>query len=167
VVTIDQLESPVGPLTLAEHDGRLCLLHFGRTSGIRQTLTRWYPDDKPVAGELTKIRGTLDRYFQGQIAAIDEPDVELNGTPFQQRVWNALRRIPAGSTVSYSQLARQIGAETAVRAVGAANGANPVALVVPCHRVIGANGTLVGYGGGLPRKRWLLAHEGVTTPALF
>ena len=96
MVTIDHLESPVGPLTLAEHDGRLCLLHFGRTSGIRQTLTRWYPDDKPVAGELTKIRGTLNRYFQGQIAAIDEPDVELNGTPFQQRVWNALRRIPAG-----------------------------------------------------------------------
>ena len=93
--------------------------------------------------------------------------VELNGTPFQQRVWNALRAIPAGSTLSYSELARRVGAQAAVRAVGAANGANPVALVVPCHRVIGANGTLVGYGGGLPRKRWLLAHEGVTTPSLF
>ena len=167
MLQVDHLDSPIGPLTLAEHDGHLCLLHFGRMSGVRETLSRWYPDEKLVTCQLPKTRRILDRYFRGGIRAIDETVVELNGTPFQQRVWNALRAIPAGSTMSYGELARQIGAETAVRAVGAANGANPVALVVPCHRVIGANGTLVGYGGGLPRKRWLLAHEGVTTPALF
>jgi methylated-DNA-[protein]-cysteine S-methyltransferase len=93
--------------------------------------------------------------------------VELNGTAFQKEVWTALRRISAGTTISYSTLAARIGQKAAVRAVGAANGANPVAIVVPCHRVIGADGSLTGYGGGLDRKRWLLAHEGVATPNLF
>jgi methylated-DNA-[protein]-cysteine S-methyltransferase len=84
----------------------------------------------------------------------------MNGTPFQQRVWRALRMVRAGHTASYSEIARIIGAPAAVRAVGAANGANPVAVVVPCHRIIGSNGTLTGYGGGLRRKEWLLRHEG-------
>ena len=103
----------------------------------------------------------LDEYFAGHLAVLDEIPVELNGTSFQQRVWNALRAIRAGTTSSYGSLARTIGAPSAVRAVGAANGANPVALIVPCHRVIGSNGSLTGYGGGLDRKRWLLQHEGV------
>ena len=134
---------------------------------LREILSRWYPDDTPHSEGTSATRVVLQRYFDGDLRVLDSVTVELNGTPFQQRVWNALRSIPAGSTWSYTELARRVGAQAAVRAVGAANGANPVALVVPCHRVIGANGTLVGYGGGLPRKRWLLAHEGVTTPSLF
>jgi methylated-DNA-[protein]-cysteine S-methyltransferase len=91
--------------------------------------------------------------------AIDDIQVEMNGTPFQKRVWEALRHVPAGRTATYSEIAAAIGSPAAVRAVGAANGANPVAVVVPCHRIIGSNGTLTGYGGGLKRKEWLLRHE--------
>jgi methylated-DNA-[protein]-cysteine S-methyltransferase len=167
VLNVDRIDSPIGPLTVVEHDGRLCLLHFGRTTGLRAILSRWYPEEKPHSEGTSATRTVLQRYFSGDLRVLDSVAVELNGTPFQQRVWNTLRAIPAGSTLTYSELARRVGAQAAVRAVGAANGANPVALVVPCHRVIGANGTLVGYGGGLPRKRWLLAHEGVTTPSLF
>jgi methylated-DNA-[protein]-cysteine S-methyltransferase len=167
VLTVDRIESPIGPLTVVERDDRLCLLHFGKTTGLRAIVSRWYPEEKPLSEGTSATRTVLRRYFDGDLRVLDSVQVELNGTPFQQRVWNALRAIPAGSTLSYSELARRVGAQAAVRAVGAANGANPVALVVPCHRVIGANGTLVGYGGGLPRKRWLLAHEGVTTPSLF
>jgi len=103
----------------------------------------------------------LRRYFGGELESLDEIDVELNGTSFQKNVWLALRSVKAGSTMSYSQLAKQVGSPAAVRAVGAANGANPVAVVLPCHRIIGSNGSLTGYGGGLHRKRWLLDHEGV------
>ena len=101
----------------------------------------------------------LEAYFGGETTALDGLDVELNGTPFQRRVWEALRAVRAGQTASYGDVARSIGAPAAVRAVGAANGANPVAIVVPCHRIIGASGSLTGYGGGLERKRWLLQHE--------
>ena len=104
----------------------------------------------------------LSRYFDGDLASLDEIDVELHGTAFQQRVWNALRTVTVGTTTSYAELARRVGAPAAVRAVGAANGANPVAVVLPCHRIIGSNGSLTGYGGGLERKRWLLHHEGVS-----
>ena len=102
----------------------------------------------------------MEAYFAGNLAAIDEIRVETGGTPFQREVWAALRTIPAGTTLSYSALAVQIGRPKAVRAVGLANGANPISIVVPCHRVIGANNSLTGYGGGMQRKRWLLAHEG-------
>ena len=102
----------------------------------------------------------LHRYFAGDLAALDSISVDTGGTPFQQEVWRALRRIPAGTTWSYARLASEIGRPSAVRAVAAANGANPVSIVVPCHRVIGADGSLTGYGGGLERKRWLLVHEG-------
>ena len=98
-------------------------------------------------------------YFDGNLDAIAELPTATNGTEFQRTVWSALRRIPAGRTVSYGTLAAQIGHPEAVRAVGLANGANPIAIVVPCHRVIGADASLTGYGGGLYRKRWLLAHE--------
>ncbi len=98
-------------------------------------------------------------YFEGDLNAVDELPTETNGTAFQRSVWSALRKIRAGHTVSYGALAAQIGNPKAVRAVGLANGANPIAIVVPCHRVIGANASLTGYGGGLDRKRWLLAHE--------
>ena len=101
----------------------------------------------------------LSAYFAGDLNAVDEVPTETNGTAFQRAVWTALRNIPVGRTVSYGALAAQIGNLKAVRAVGLANGANPIAIVVPCHRVIGANASLTGYGGGLHRKRWLLAHE--------
>jgi methylated-DNA-[protein]-cysteine S-methyltransferase len=109
----------------------------------------------------------MDRYFKGEVGALDAIPVELNGTPFQRSVWHALRRIPGGTTISYAELAKRIGEPTAVRAVGTANGANPVAVIVPCHRVIGSDGRLTGYGGGLDRKQWLLQHEGVVSPGLF
>jgi methylated-DNA-[protein]-cysteine S-methyltransferase len=101
----------------------------------------------------------LERYFDGEIAALDSISVAFDGTPFQRKVWNALRTIAGGTTLSYGALARRIGQPKAVRAVGLANGRNPIGVVVPCHRVIGSDGSLTGYGGGLARKRWLLEHE--------
>jgi methylated-DNA-[protein]-cysteine S-methyltransferase len=106
-------------------------------------------------------RQALEAYFEGQLAAIEAIRTQTRGTGFQRRVWAALREIPAGTTMSYGQLAAKIGQPAAVRAVGAANGANPTPIVVPCHRVIGADASLTGFGGGLERKRWLLAHEGM------
>jgi methylated-DNA-[protein]-cysteine S-methyltransferase len=105
------------------------------------------------------VREPLDRYFAGELRALDALAVAACGTPFQRAVWAALREIPPGETVSYAALAQRIGRPSAVRAVGAANGANPIGVVVPCHRVIGADATLTGYAGGLARKRWLLTHE--------
>jgi methylated-DNA-[protein]-cysteine S-methyltransferase len=101
----------------------------------------------------------LGRYFAGELTAIDTLSVRTGGTPFQRHVWSALRTIPAGTTISYAQLADQIGRSKAVRAVGLANGSNPVGVVVPCHRVIGTDGSLTGYSGGIERKSWLLQHE--------
>jgi methylated-DNA-[protein]-cysteine S-methyltransferase len=157
------VSSPVGDLTLVAHAGRLCLVHFGGNDAwVAGSLERWYPGvpvfaDRDPAGAAT----ALARYFEGDLAALDGIDVELHGTPFQRRVWQALRGVRPGTTCSYGDLARRIHAESAIRAVGAANGANPVALFVPCHRVIGSDGSLTGYGGGLHIKRWLLHHEGV------
>ena len=101
----------------------------------------------------------LTRYFAGERRALDEQPVEIRGTEFQCRVWNALRGIRAGETWTYTQLAEHMGQPEARRAVGAANGANPIPVVVPCHRVIGSNGALTGFGGGIEVKRWLLDHE--------
>jgi methylated-DNA-[protein]-cysteine S-methyltransferase len=103
-------------------------------------------------------------YLGGDLRALDDVAVNAGGTPFQARVWNELRRIPAGTTITYGELARRLGQPSANRAVGHANSLNPVAIVVPCHRVIGADATLTGYAGGLDRKRWLLQHEGVALP---
>ena len=105
------------------------------------------------------LADAIGSYFAGELAAIDRLPVQTGGTPFQREVWRALREIPCGTTVSYAELAERIGRPTAVRAVGLANGSNPIGVVVPCHRVIGANGSLTGYGGGIERKRWLLEHE--------
>jgi len=168
VVIVDAHQSPIGPLTAAERGGRVCLLHFGADGPeVDPILERWYPCEPRVRRALPQVAEALRRYFGGDLAALDAVPAELNGTPFQKAVWQALRRIPPGSTISYGELARRIGQPTSVRAVGAANGANPVAVIVPCHRVIGSNGTLTGYGGGLDRKRWLLAHEGVVDRTLF
>jgi methylated-DNA-[protein]-cysteine S-methyltransferase len=113
-----------------------------------------------AGGARFPLRGALAGFFAGVVGAIDGIACRTGGTPFQRRVWAALRQIPVGETVSYGALAARLDKPRAVRAVGLANGANPVSVVVPCHRVIGADGWLTGYGGGLDRKRWLLRHEG-------
>lgn len=162
-VALATTDSPIGPLTVAARGAKVCLVHFGPADKyVQSALVRWYPDARVEPGD--NPGGTvsvLARYFDGDLTALDDVEVELHGTPFQQRVWLALRTVAAGTTTSYAQLASLVGAPSAVRAVGAANGANPVAVVLPCHRVIGSNGSLTGYGGGLDRKRWLLDHEGV------
>ena len=133
---------------------RLLRLHYGPGGVVLSQ------DAGPSAA-----RAALEAYFAGDLGALDGLEVETAGTPFQRAVWAALRRIPVGRTLSYGALAAEIGAAKAVRAVGLANGSNPIGVVVPCHRVIGADGSLTGYGGGLARKRWLLEHEGVRLPA--
>jgi methylated-DNA-[protein]-cysteine S-methyltransferase len=167
MIDVATVASPVGPLTLAVRESRLCLLHFGADgAGAMSVLRRWYPGQPVASGPgPTPVLLLLNRYFGGEITALDSIDVELNGTAFQVRVWQALRQVRPGTTASYGEIARTIGTPSAVRAVGAANGANPVAIVVPCHRVIGTSGHLTGYGGGLERKQWLLRHE--RGPGLF
>ena len=168
MVFVDAIDSPIGTLTIAERAGRVCLLHFGPDGpAIDPIFDRWYPGEPRARQRITGIRDVLSRYFAGDVAVLDTIPVELNGTPFQKNVWQALRRIPGGTTISYAELAKRIGEPSAVRAVGTANGANPVAVIVPCHRVIGSNGKLTGYGGGLDRKQWLLEHEGVVSRSLF
>ena len=152
--------SPCGELTVVTRDERLVGLGFADGDApLRRSLARRFgvaPVRGPAPAAVTRA---LTAYFGGDIAALDSLEVDGGGTPFQQRVWGALRRIPAGRTVAYRDLARTIGAPDAVRAVGAANGANPIGIVVPCHRVIAADGALQGYAYGLERKRWLLRHE--------
>ncbi len=162
MIDVRQIESPIGPLTLAVNGARLCLLRFGSNDhAAAAVLRKWYPDAALVCGEgSSAIAGRLGSYFAGDTSVLDGIAVEMNGTPFQRRVWEALRAVPAGTTASYGEIARRISAASAVRAVGAANGANPVAIVVPCHRIVGGSGSLTGYGGGLDRKQWLLRHEG-------
>ena len=147
----ETIETPVGPLRLV-----------GREDAL---LELWFDPARPVeAVAKPGFGGFSDRlraYFRGDLAAIEGIAVDAAGTPFQRQVWRLLRQIPVGSTASYGELAARLGKPSASRAVGMANARNPVAVVVPCHRVIGANGTLTGYAGGLERKRWLLRHEGV------
>ena len=156
------VRSPVGELALYARGGKLCGLVFAdHDERLRDCLSARFGDDveyvraRDPAGAVTRVR----RYLAGELDALDDIAVDLGGTPFQARVWAALRKIPVGATWSYATLARKVGSPEAVRAVGAANGRNPVSLVVPCHRVIASDGTLCGYGGGIERKRWLLLHE--------
>ena len=161
-LALDRVASPVGTMLLVwDQDGVLRALDFADHEGrCRRLLKRHYRRDAVATGRAPKpITDALERFFAGELDAIDGVAVATNGTPFQRRVWVALRAIPAGTTVSYGRLAATIGRPTASRAVGLANGANPIGIVVPCHRVIGSDGALTGYGGGLERKRWLLAHE--------
>jgi methylated-DNA-[protein]-cysteine S-methyltransferase len=167
MIQIDTFDSPIGPLTAAERGGRVCLLHFGQDGpAIERMFERWYPGEPRARRPLAAVDAVLRRYFDGELGVLDTVAVELNGTDFQKQVWQALRRIPHGTTISYAELARLVGTISAVRAVGSANGANPVAVIVPCHRVIGSDGSLTGYGGGLERKKWLLEHEGCQQPSL-
>lgn len=156
--------SPVGPLLLAGDAEALHVLAFGMPAVSRQELqisrpreidAAWLPDTK---GVLKDVRRELDQYFAGRLKRFTTR-LAFNGTPFQNAVWKELTRIPYGETVSYLDLAKRIENPKAVRAVGMANGANPIAIIVPCHRVIGSNGSLTGFGGGLPAKRALLELE--------
>jgi methylated-DNA-[protein]-cysteine S-methyltransferase len=167
-LTIDRVTSPMGTLLLVcDEEGRLRALEFeDHEPRMMRLLKRYYGAVTLVPGKMPAVvRDALAKYFAGDVTALDDIAVATGGTAFQRTVWAALRRIPAGTTLTYGALAATIGRPTAMRAVGAANGANILAIIVPCHRVIGADGTLTGYGSGLPRKRWLLAHEGVA-PAL-
>ena len=160
---LDELKTPIGTaLLLTDGAGVLRALDWQEFADrVRREVRLHYRDADLWPGRAPdSIRKALSAYFAGDLAAVDVISVAAEGTPFQQKVWTALRRIPVGETLSYSALAKKIGRPAAIRAVGLANGANPISVVVPCHRVIGADGTLTGYGGGLPRKRWLLAHEG-------
>ncbi len=165
------VDSPVGRLGVFAREGVVVFLEFeGRDVDPHETLRRRFPDAAFADVRRPPFVEPLLRYFDGDLRAIDTLPCDPGGTPFQARVWKALRTIPVGTTWSYGELARRLGDPKAVRAVGFANGSNPIAVVIPCHRVIGSNGTLVGYGGGLERKRWLLGHEGALPPeqaALF
>jgi methylated-DNA-[protein]-cysteine S-methyltransferase len=150
-------------LTIAARGDQLVMVRFGDE---REHAERFLHRQQPAAAivghrDPAGAVSALERYFAGDLAAVDSLQVEFYGTDFQRRVWTALRSLAAGRTASYLDIATAIGAPAAVRAVGAANGANPIPIVVPCHRIIGTSGALVGYGGGLDRKRWLLEHEGV------
>ena len=161
---LDRVLSPIGPLLVVTDDeGALRALDFHDYESRLRRLVRLHygaGHDTLEAGRVPgAISDRLDAFFGGALEAIDAIPVATRGTDFQRRVWTALRAIPAGTTTSYGALARTLGAPTASRAVGLANGSNPVVIVVPCHRVIGADGSLTGYGGGIARKSWLLEHE--------
>ena len=169
-VTFTRVPSPVGELVLAASGTALTGVYFSISRHGPPPIERagWMEDDgRGPAGELlARTRQDLAEYFAGTRRTFDIP-LDAPGTAFQRRVWDALRAIPYGTTLSYSELARRLGDLRATRAVGAANGRNPIPIIVPCHRVVGANGALTGFGGGLDRKRWLLEHEGALTRAIF
>ena len=162
---LNRIETPVGPMLIAiDEQERLRVLDWESHMERMERLMERYYGPRAIRLEESAapnaVSEKLEAYVAGDIAAIDDIPTETPGTGFQRRVWAALREIPAGQTWSYGQLAAHVGEPGAARAVGLANGSNPIGIVVPCHRVIGANGTLTGYGGGIERKRWLLRHEG-------
>ena len=166
------LPTPLGDMLALSSDEGLCALEFTtvqgrawgeeRLSRLNARLARWFPPHEIVDRETPAIAQTrrwLDGYFAGAAADISGIALDLRGAAFERRVWTALQAIPAGQTTSYGAIAQALDAPGASRAVGAANGANPIAIIVPCHRVIGSSGSLTGYGGGLDRKTWLIDHE--------
>ena len=162
---LDRFATPIGvALLVTDADGRLCALDWeDYAHRMAELMRQQYGRADLVEGAAPPpVTRALKDYFAGDLAALDAVACRFGGTPFQRAVWSALRGIAPGTTTSYGALAARIDRPKAVRAVGHANGANPISVVVPCHRVIGATGAPTGYGGGLPRKRWLLAHEGVT-----
>ena len=164
--TCDRLQTPIGTaLLVTDADGALRSLDWeDYESRMMELLRRQYGALVLRSGKAPQaIQAALSAYFDGDLGRLDEIRWRVAGTPFQRKVWTALAKIPAGSTLSYGALAARLKMPKAVRAVGHANGANPISVVVPCHRLIGADGSLVKYGGGLDRKRWLLRHEGVDT----
>ena len=154
------IDSPVDPLLLAADQHGLRLIEFHAPRHPMSRLAEWREGDNSV---LQATRVQLDEYFSGARKQFDLP-LAPQGTPFQTEVWQTLATIPYGETISYAQLAQRVGKPTAMRAVGAANGRNPLPIVLPCHRVIGADGSLTGFGGGLPTKQFLLELEGALAP---
>jgi O-6-methylguanine DNA methyltransferase len=166
---LEKYESPEFPLLIVtDQSGALRALDYADyEKRMRRLLGLHYGEyELKNAAAPRSITDSLDAYFAGDLSALADMRVQTGGTSFQKDVWQALRQIPAGETRTYGQIAHAIGSPTASRAVGAANGSNPVAIVVPCHRVIGSNGTLTGYAGGLARKQWLLQHEHRFAPCL-
>jgi methylated-DNA-[protein]-cysteine S-methyltransferase len=161
---VDRLETPIGiALLVTDADGALRALDWEDYEPRMNELLRLHYgavvlQDRPSPRD---IRAALSGYFKGDLDRLNTIKWRVAGTPFQRKVWTALAKIPPGTTMSYGALAAQLDAPKAMRAVGHANGSNPISVVVPCHRLIGANGSLIKYGGGIERKRWLLAHEGV------
>jgi methylated-DNA-[protein]-cysteine S-methyltransferase len=158
----DTIPTPIGEMTLIARDGVLLLLEFSdageridREMKKRFGDVDFLPKENPFG-----LSAKVTAYFSGDFTIIDDIPTESDGTEFQTRVWAELRRIPRGVTISYGELAKRLGDKNLMRAVGLANGRNPISIVVPCHRVIGADGSLTGYGGGVARKEWLLKHEG-------
>jgi len=155
-----EVPSPLGTMICVRTPDGICALDFlERWPLVQSRLARRFGNVSISNVGSRAVTDALTSYFTGLLDALDAVAVDASGTPFQQRVWAALRRIPIGQTTSYGQLAARLGCPNAARAVGLANGRNPVAIIVPCHRVIGADGSLTGYAGGIERKRWLLAHE--------
>jgi methylated-DNA-[protein]-cysteine S-methyltransferase len=159
---VDTIESPIGKIIIVVDEGRMCALDFEEyEERMLKLLRRRYANfefrqtDNPYG-----FSQCVKDYLAGDFSRLDAIAVSTGGTPFQQQVWSALREIPTGHTFTYSQLAETIGRPKAVRAVGMTNSLNPIAIVLPCHRVVGANASLTGYAGGLERKHWLLRHEG-------
>lgn len=172
----DELDTPLGTLTLVHSGAGLCHIKFRSYEQAAERLAvwcqRWYGDHvlEHSPDMLVEATAQLQQYFAGERQEFDLP-LDMQGTDFQLRVWEALCHIPYGQAVSYKHIATEIGVPAAVRAVGGANNRNPVSIIVPCHRVIGMNGKLVGYGGGLNNKEWLLGLEGYSNlqnePVLF
>lgn len=161
-IHFDEMETPIGNIVISEAGGSLVALDF--EPGIQPVMARlkrrYGAIEISGRNGARSFRDRLRAYFDGDLAAIAGLRVDPRGTAFQRKVWDALQHIPAGSTASYSDVAAGIGRPAAVRAVGLANARNPIAVVIPCHRVVGRDGSLTGYAGGLERKRWLLEHEG-------
>lgn len=153
------IDSPVGTLTLMAEDGVLTRLHMHEQRHAIMPPAGAEREDSTFGDAIDQ----LNAYFTGELTEFDLP-LRMRGTDFQQRVWAGLRKIPYGETISYADLAREVGSPNAFRAVGSANGRNPLGIIVPCHRVIAADGSLGGYGGGLERKSWLLEHEAAHRP---
>jgi len=172
VLYYEVFDSPIDPLLAVVSPQGLVMLSFGGARSLpyaRRHLARFVEDASfeeapPRGGPMAPVRDWFARYFAGEALEGVSLAHALYGTDFQVAVWNALFEVPAGETRTYGQLARRIGHDGAARAVGAAVGQNPIAIVAPCHRIVGANGSLTGFGGGLPRKRWLLAHEAEHAP---
>ncbi|MFK4824997.1 methylated-DNA--[protein]-cysteine S-methyltransferase [Paenochrobactrum sp. BZR 588] len=169
-----QTGTVLDPLYYVTRNDILVALDFGPADArLTRLLKRRFGDDVTLTISQDKhfVDTHIENYLHGDLNAIEDVEVDCGGTPFQQRVWAALRTIPVGKTWSYGELAAKLGTPNAARAVGLANGLNPVSLFVPCHRVIGSNGTLTGYAGGLTRKKWLLTHEKAVpideSPTLF
>ncbi len=175
------MRSPVGPLAVAWTNDTLLAIHMdvaknrtgwdteyasgGPMTRLKAHLSRRFPAARPTRGdENAPVMRALVRYFAGEPEAIDDLPADPGGTEFQAAIWKALRDIPAGETSTYGKLTASIGRPAAARAAGGAVGSNPVPIVIPCHRIVGSDGRLTGFGGGLKRKRWLLSHEGVPLP---